>query len=329
MAARRTAQWLQRTWDDFFFTGFSVESLATLRIWFGVGLFFFHWTQFNFLFELDPCGAQFRYLEPMWYFDLLGLETHHPVVSYLAFTGLLLATIAMIVGYRTRLAIAIVLLGNFYLKGVRDGFTGDVHHRYLVPVHVLFLLLLSRCGGARSIDERRRAVPSAIAEWQASWPIKAMQVYCVSFYFWAGVAKLRMSGWAWVGDGQNIQELLIGRSLLWGATELGEPAFNPLPYWVVQHQTLCLLLAVGTLVMEFGFPLLLLLRTPRSRLIALCGVGMFHIMNSVLAYVGFGLFPIVFLIFFDLEDVRRRLSARRRPSPPDPPDSPAPPARAT
>lgn len=329
MAAQRSMDRLRRTWDEFFFTGFSVESLALLRICFGVGLFFFHWSQFNFVFEIDPSGAHYRYLEPMWHFDLLGIEWHHPVLSYLAFVLLLLATIAMVAGYRTRLAIALVLLGIFYLKGVRDSFTGDVHHRYLVPAHMLFLLLLSRCGCARSIDERRRAVPSVVAEWQASWPIKAMQVYCVSFYFWAGVAKLRMSGWAWVGDGQNIQELLIGRSLLWGVTELGEPAFNPLPYWVAQHQTLCFLLALGTLVMEFGFPLLLLLRTPRSRLVALLGVSVFHIMNSVLAYVGFGLFPIVFLIFFDLEDVRRRLRARGRESPAHPRGSPASPAPPT
>jgi hypothetical protein len=311
---------LRGIWNGFFFTGFSGESLAMLRICFGVGLFFFHFTQFNFVFEIDLAGAHFRYLEPMWHFDLLGVDRHHPLLSYLALAALLLATIAMTLGYRTRMAIVLVLLGIFYLKGVRDSFTGDVHHRYLVPVHMLFLLLLSRCGALRSVDARRNATPRVVQEWQASWPIKAMQVYCVSFYFWAGVAKLRMSGLAWV-DGRTIQDLLIGRSLLWGATESGEPAFNPLPYWVAQHETLCLMLAVGTLIMELGFPLLLLFRTDLMRLLALVGVGIFHIMNAVLAYVGFGLFPIVFLIFFDLEDVRRRLRTLWRSPPSVAPDA--------
>jgi hypothetical protein len=42
------------------------------------------------------------------------------------------------------------------------------------------------------------------------------------------------------------------------------------------------------------------------------GVAFFHVSNTVLAYVGFGLFPIVFFIFFDLEAVRRRLMRRGR-----------------
>jgi hypothetical protein len=170
-----------------------------------------------------------------------------------------------------------------------------------------------------SIDAWQGRVRGKVEEWQASWPIKAMQVYTVSFYFWSAIAKLRMSGWAWVGHGQNIQELLIGRSLIWGATESGKAAFNPLPYWVAQHETLCFLLAAGTLVMEFGFPLLLLLKSPKARLLALSGVAAFHVSTSILAYVGFALFPIVFLIFFDLHDVRRRLvdwrQARRQLTP--------------
>jgi hypothetical protein len=88
---------------------------------------------------------------------------------------------------------------------------------------------------------------------------------------------------------------------------------------VAQHETLCLMLAIGTLIMELGFPLLLLFRTDLMRLLVLLGVGVFHIMNAVLAYVGFGLFPIVFLIFFDLEDVRQRLRTFFRSPPSVPP----------
>ena len=320
---------VRRVWDEFFYTGFSVEGLALLRICFGVGLFFFHFTQFNFLFEIDPTGLSFRHIEPMWYFELLGIDWHVPAVSLVMFGVLLCGTLAMAAGYRTKLAILLVLVCLFYLKGARDSMAGDVHHRNLVPTHMLFLLLLSRCGYAYSVDAWRGRARGRVEVWQASWPIKAMQVYTVSFYFWSAVAKLRMSGWAWVGHGQNIQDLLIGRSLQWGATETGEAVFNPFPYWVAQQETLCFLLAAGTLVMEFGFPLLLLLKSPKLRLVALSGVGVFHLATAALAYVGFALFPIVFFIFFDLEDVRRRLVAwwrRRRPLPIS--DGPASPGRA-
>jgi hypothetical protein len=139
-----------------------------------------------------------------------------------------------------------------------------------------------------------------------------MQLYTASFYFWSFIAKIRVTGWEWFFDSRRIQELLLSRSLVWGATEAGEPVFNPLPYWLSQQETLCLMLGLSTLVLEAGFPLILLVRRPLARFIFLCGVSVFHIANFVFAYVGFLLFPITFLIFFDLEDVRRRIVGWRR-----------------
>jgi len=307
---------LRRAWDRFWFTGFSVESLAMLRICFGIGLLFFHVTQFYTFFLLDLAGPHFYFMEPVWYFGPLGIERQIPVLALAGFALLELATLGMIVGYRTRVSIAVVIVLIFYLQGVRDSVTGDMHHRYLVPIQMLFFLLLSKCGTAYSVDARRsprvaeagRAVP----EWEASWPIKAMQVYCASFYFWSVLAKLRVTGWVWFTDPRRIQDLLLSRSLIWGATDAGEPVFNPLPYWLMQQETLCRIIGFSTFVMEAGFPLILLLPSPRARLLFLLGVAFFHVSNTVLAYVGFGLFPIVFFIFFDLEQVRRRVAARFR-----------------
>lgn len=304
---------LRRAWNDFWFTGFSVQSLGMLRICLGIGLLFFHVTQFWTLFQVEPSGAHFYFVKPIWYFELLGIERNSPVAAYAGFAVLQLATLSMVLGYRTRLSIALVLLMIFYLKGVRDSFTGGVHHRYLVPTQILFFLLLSRCGDAYSLDARRSGgrPGEAVQEWQASWPIKAMQVYCASFYFWSVIAKLRMTGWQWFADPQRIQTLLLERSLIWGATASGEPTFNPLPYWLAQQETLCQIIGLSTLVMETGFPLILFLKSPRARLVFLLGVSFFHVANTVFAYVGFILFPIMFFIFFDLEDVRRRIGGWR------------------
>jgi hypothetical protein len=301
---------LRRIWNGFFFQGFSVQSLGLLRICFGVGLFFFHITQFFNLLTLEPTGTRFFFYETMWHFDLLGIEWHVPWLSYAFFALLMASTATMALGMHTRTSIGLVILCIFYLKGVRDSLTGDVHHRYLVPVQILLLLLLSKCGHAYSWDERRRAVKSRVEEWQASWPIKAMQVYTVFFYFWGGIAKLRVSGWGWVSDGTRIQELLMARSIMWGVEPGGDPVANPLAWWLAHQPELCFLLGVATLVMELGFPLLLLVRNDRLRLLILLGVTFFHVMNFVLAYVGFALFPIVFFIFFDLEKVKRWFQAR-------------------
>ena len=101
-----------------------------------------------------------------------------------------------------------MILCIFYLKGVRDSFAGDVHHRYLIPMQLLLFLLLSRCGDARSLDLRRRASVTPPAEWEASWPIKAMQVYCASFYLWSIIAKLRVSGWTWFAGGKRFRKAI-------------------------------------------------------------------------------------------------------------------------
>jgi hypothetical protein len=294
----------------FFFEGFSAESLALLRICFGTGLLFFHISQFAMILGLDPFGPRWRFLEQMWHFQLLGIESHLPIATPIAFAVLMAATLTLTLGKWTRPSIIVVLTMIFYLKGVRDGFTGDVHHRYLVPTQILFLLLLSKCGDRYALDVRRLAVPRVVEEWQASWPIKAMQVYCASFYFWSIVAKLRVSGWNWFAGGGRIQSVLIDRSIMWGTDGEGMAVHNTLAFDLAHMPELLMVLALGTFVLEAGFPLILLIRSTKARLVFLAGVTSFHLANAFLLYVNFLLIPIVFLIFFDLAPLHRRLMER-------------------
>ncbi len=302
-------------WNRFFFTGFSAESLGLLRICFGVGLIPFHIVQFESLIRLDPFGTRFYFIDPMWHFELLGIDFNEPLLTMAVFTVLMIATVTMALGLRTRTSIAVVIVAIFYLKGVRDSFSADVHHRYLVPINALFLLLPSKCGWAYSLDSRRRPGAQRPPEWQASWPIKAMQLYCASFYFWSIIAKLRVTGWAWF-NGERVQNVLLRRSLLWGVDDAGNPVANQIAYDMAQSPTVCFLLSQITLVLEAGFPLILLIPSPRWRLAFLTGVAIFHLVNGVLLYVGFVLMPIVFLSFFDLEPIYQRLRRRWGVQPP-------------
>ncbi len=310
-AARRFSE----VWDRFFYTGFSAESLGLLRICFGVGLLPFHIVQFESLVRLDSDGTSFYFIDPMWHFELLGIDFNQPLLTMLVCCVLMVATLTMALGLRTRTSIAVVIVSIFYLKGVRDSFSADVHHRYLVPINALFLLLPSKCGWAYSLDSRRRPGAPRPLEWEASWPIKAMQLYCASFYFWSIIAKLRVTGWAWF-NGERVQDVLLRRSLLWGVDEAGNPVANQLAYDMAQSPALCFLLSQITFILEAGFPFILLIGSPRWRLLFLAGVAFFHLVNGVLLYVGFVLMPIVFLSFFDLEPVYQRLRRRWHGSPP-------------
>lgn len=297
---------ISRGWNQFFFTGFSGESLGLLRMYIGCGLLFFHTYQFATVLTLNPIGARNYFLDPIWYFHLLGIQYHIPALSFIVYALLMSATVWMIMGKWTRSSILVIILCIFYLKGVRDSFSGDVHHRYIIPMQMLFLFLLSRCGEVHSRDSRHGAHPP-LQEWEASWPIKMMQLYVALFYFWSVIAKVRVSGWEWFSGEGRIQEVLIKRSVRWGMTSEGELVKNSLSFELAQRPDLIQIFSHLVLAFELGFPLILFIQSVKLRAFFLSGVIVFHISSFVLMDVNFLLIPFVYLIFFDLVPIHQWL----------------------
>ena len=304
---------ISRAWNQFFFTGFSGESLGLLRIYIGCGLLFFHTYQFATVLSLNPIGAMDYFIAPIWYFKLLGIQYHIPALAFGMYAILMAATVSMILGKNTRTSIIVIILCVFYLKGVRDSFAGDVHHREIIPMQILFLLLLSKCGKVHSRDARQRHIPEGVQEWEASWPIKTMQLYVALFYFWSVIAKVRTSGWVWFAGEGKIQEVLILRSVRWGVTDQGEFLKNGLSFELAQHPELIQFFSILVLAFELGFPLLLLIKSVKLRLAFILGVTTFHIASFVLMDVNFLLIPFVYLIFFDLVPIHQWLKTRAWP----------------
>ncbi len=309
-----------RGWNQFFFTGFSGESLGLLRMYIGIGLLLFHTYQFATVLTLNPIGAMYYFVEPIWYFKLLGIQYHIPTLSFVMYAILIGATVSMIVGKNTRTSIVVIILCIFYLKGVRDSFSGDVHHRYIIPMQILFLFLLSKCGEVHSRDATQRHIHEGVQEWEASWPIKMMQLYVALFYFWSVIAKVRISGWVWFAGEGRIQEVLIHRSVRGGFNEQGEVLTNGLSFELAQQPELIQLFGILVLAFELGFPLVLFIKSVKFRLAFIMGVTSFHIATFVLMDVNFLLIPFAYLIFFDLVPIHAWLKARgsqifgRRPS---------------
>ncbi len=299
---------LSERWERFLFTGYTAESLGALRIFLGLGYLLFLITQFYAFLTIDLTGAHWAFTEREWYIAALGLERHVPLVSVLVLGVLVLATISMTLGKRTRLSIAVVLLASLYLRGARDSMMGDTHHRFFIWGTLFFFLLLSPCDRAFALDARKRE--GVVEEWQASWPIKAMQLYTVSFYFWSVLAKLRVSGGDWLAGHGKLVEMLIRRSAMWGLSEEGEPVRNALAFELAQQPSLLVVFAIGVLLLEAAFPAVLLFRDPRWRLAFVGVVTVFHLANFLLLYVGFVLMPLVFVIFFDMTPVAKRITER-------------------
>lgn len=304
-----SCKWLSRIWNQFFFTGFSGESLGLLRMYIGCGLLVFHTYQFATILTLSPLGSMYYFLEPIWYFELLGIQYHIPILSFVVYVILMAATVTMILGKWTRTSIMVVILCIFYLKGVRDSFSGDVHHRYIIPMQILLLFLLSKCGEVCSRDSQSQPSSVAVQEWEASWPIKTMQLYVALFYFWSVIAKVRVSGWVWFAGEGRIQEVLIKRSVRWGMTGEGDLAKNSLSFELAQHPELIQIFSHMVLAFELGFPLILFIKSVKLRAIFLSGVILFHLSAFILMDVNFLLIPFVYLIFFDLVPIHRWLKS--------------------
>jgi hypothetical protein len=218
----------------FFFTGSTPERLGTTRILLGLGLIPFTILEFYELLQVNLQGPNYFYLDPVWYFQLLGIKYHHPYVVLGSFILLLCATVAFTIGWRTRPAAILMLLLILYLLGARDSIAGDVHHRYVIPFHILLFFALSRCGEVMSVNAQLSGKPTLLPEWEASWPIQASQVYLASFYFWSALAKLRMSGLDWISGGERIQALLLARAVRFGLAEDEGSSGSTIALWIAQ-----------------------------------------------------------------------------------------------
>ncbi len=291
-----------RPLDRFFFRGYTPESLGWLRIWLAIWVTFFVWDQFTSLHSVDLFGPTFYYYTPIWYFSLLGIERHIPIVTFVALGLLIAGGVALLLGYRTRAALVTLLLCMLYLKGVRDSQAGAFHHRLLIPFHMLFLLLLSRAGDVLSLDAGRRSLKRRVEAWEASWPIRAMQVYITLFYSLAGVAKVRATGIEWF-DGQYIQRLMLRKSGGAEVLESGEWSFKVLSWELSQSPEICALIGAATFVFEFGFPIILFVNKQWIRVAIVLGTTFFHVANYLLAGVKFLYMPFVLVVFFDLRPV--------------------------
>jgi hypothetical protein len=195
------------------------------------------------------------------------------------------------------------------------------HTDNLLVLHVL-VLAVSPAADALSWDARRRARAAQVSDTAAvraplaehsryGWAIRTMAVLTVITYMMAGVAKLKLSGGAWLGGGllrshiayDNLRKVELGS----GVSALG--------VWFVKHPAVFAPLAVVTMLVELGAPLALLHR--RAALVWCVAAWSFHFGVALLMSIAF-VYPLVgvaYLPLFRLERVLaigRARSARRK-----------------
>jgi hypothetical protein len=253
-------------WNTFWFSPERPDNLGLCRaLFYGLLLVFY----------AGGSWAEWAEVSPAFWFPIaLFKRLHIPVLSAPVLVALSLiwkaSLLTSALGLFSRTSAAVAALGGFYLLGLPHNF-GKTHHFDAMVVLILGLLAVSRAGDAFSLDRwlaRRRGTAADIeASGEYRWPVRAAWMVMSLVFFSAGFEKLRHGGLSWMIS-DNMSNLLLQH----GYQVANENPAGNLGLWFAQYPLLCNLLAVSTVVLEFGYPLALVSRWARVIFpIGMCG----------------------------------------------------------
>lgn len=132
--------------------------------------------------------------------------------------------------------------------------------------------------------------------WQYRWPVAGAQFLMAMTYFGAATSKLHSAGLAWAEAG-NIRAIAM-TFYTWGVRA-------PLAPRLIERSWLCAAIAVGTVVMELTFPLVLVSRRAAKVIVPLVFIGHLGIMLTL--GIVFLSLPLL-LLFIDWEWLAARFA---------------------
>ena len=191
-------------WCRFWHEPVRAERLAITRMLFAGALLAEQLVQYlpnlDWLFGsrgFSPSRVTEEILTQKWRWSVLFFQTDDTTVITAAFWLWFAATAALFVGWRTRFAAVLTWFGAYCFQN-RSWYTlngGDD-----VLMLGLFLLMISPCGRAMSLDSlrARQQLQSPAPTFIAPWSIRLFQVQLCLIYLASGVSKLAGDSW-WNG----------------------------------------------------------------------------------------------------------------------------------
>ncbi len=294
-------------WNGFWYEPTGPLNLGLCRALFYGALFAFYLPQdFAGWGDVSPV-----FWEPVFLFEFLHLP-QLPAATVDVLTGVWkLSLLLCSLGLFTRPSAMVAFVLGAYLLGLPHNF-GKVRHHDAILVLSLGLLSLARSGEAFSLDRALRRArggrghvakpPSASGEY--TWPVRGIWVLMALVFLGAGVSKLQNGGLAWVFS-ENMANTLIEAN--YGITN------GPLVPWglyLAQVGWLTRLMALGTLVVEAGYPLALFSR--RARWLLVPAVLSMQIGIRVILGPRFVQFMICNLFWVPWDRIAARVAGRAR-----------------
>ncbi len=310
----RYPRWrLDRALADRWFAPAPAERLAAMRILVGLFALGYLLVRGGTLYHLSgmprrdfaPVGLA-RFLDAP-----LAPAAHHAIVVATA-----LLALAFTAGVLHSWLAPLFALGLTWLLGYRSSWGMLFHTDNLLVLHVA-VLALAPAADAWSVDGHRRGGAAPPSE-AYGWPLMLMAAITCATYVLAGVAKIKLGGWAWAEGAQlreqvaidNVRKALLGSSM------------SPLAAPMLAHDRLFELMAIATLVVELGAPLALLHR--RVALVWAVAAWGFHVGVIALMAIVFP-YPLLGLAYAPLFRIERpvgwivgwvgRLFTRKRRAP--------------
>jgi hypothetical protein len=233
----------------------------------------------------DQAGARELY-RPLVLAEWLRLPVPTPsmVVTLRAalLTAAVVAAAAALVGATRAVRIAGGATAALYLWWMFVAMSyGKVDHDRFA--FLVLLAVLPTVGAARPGDRTRSAA--------AGWAVRTTQVAVVATYFLAAWAKVRIGGWGWVNGGTLAWALVRRNTALSG--------------WMVHVPGLLRLLQWATLLFELASPLLLVVRSERTRTWLVAMVYGFHLATFALLGIIFLPHLVALAAFLPLERIGR------------------------
>lgn len=215
--------------------------------------------------------------------------------------------VATLLGIRPRLTAFASALLLYHLAPLESIVWTPAPYGRGLTIPTLALLL---CGVAPSGDALALGARSTAPSWRYGWPVRLLQLWLVSVYFFSGIAKLRASGFAWA-SGENLTHwlrLATQNELVNVHVSLGR--------WIADRPLAASAAGVLTLAFELGCVVALFSRRVRPWF-ALVAIG-FHFGIYLAMNITFNSWPLL-LAFVDwhaaVERWRAWRARQRVPSP--------------
>ncbi len=227
----------------------------------------------------DLAGLPAGLYRPPWF--LTGLHTipSSGTILVLQIVGVVAALIVLgPPGTTRRVGFAVAWVCLVLLAGFRDS-RGKIMHNDVLLIWSCVPFLFA----AADLRFRDRT-PSS----RAGWPVRVSMTFVAFAYFFAGVAKLRRSGPAWVFS-DNTQWVLR-----WGADVSARAYWPDFTRWVADQPALALGSAAVTLGLELTFPVVLF--SARLRPFYAWGAVILHVATAALLGYDYWLWAAVDLV---------------------------------